>query len=463
MDRSEAEARRQKILDQSAKRMEALKLSGNTTTTSINKNSQYDEEAFQKAAQLRAAHQRARQKAAGKKNLTQEPTPTKEATTSSSSPDNDLLKMSADVTLQNMEQQPHCNGIRGRIVHYLSEKDRWVVRLHYTGKLLALPRTCLKPTVDMTRPSSYPDSEALRLLYYTAIAKVKTQLHLRQQLSERVRMGVMTKGPGALFVNLMDVTSDSVPKFLTDIDAILSPKQTCFYSNDEICQKMGKAWFKGRSTLSDRYEYGPEWPLLVQMSSLFVKMQPLRPWHANMAVPVTIKLDDPVEYQRQQDFYETYGMIKADAMNIMKYHFARYAAGNKPPLIPVNQSEHFVLTSIKSMGAYDRMAQVFSDAFGEALKEKIPPLGDKPLWHNHNEMDGYRNVFAFQVFCVLPVCEGFGNEGEADDTLDGWQILGFDTLTIWTPGMEKQMAEVSSPEERMNLFAADDENEIFDA
>jgi hypothetical protein len=366
-----------------------------------------------------------------------------------------------DVILQYIQSHPEMNCLGARALKFIPEKDRWSVRVHYTGKLLLLTPKCLKVAASPDLRQIERDTGVEKSkMYQAAMGLIKKNLNLRRNISNFVQQGVKNKGgPGALVINLVDADSP-IPKFIDNPEALFSPKQICFLSVDELEKKFGRAFTHGRGELKERFEPGMEWPDLVKTNALFVKNQVFAGWNASvMAPPGT----DPETLKRAQDFYETYGIPQQHATAVLKFHFARRCAGEQPPFAPQNPHEHYVMSVMKSLGAYDGMGNVMAQAFGEVGAKNIHPIGDAPLWSDHEEMDGYRNSMGCSIFCFLPVPVAATITNDMNDTVYGWRVIGFDTLTLWLPDMERRMRAAKTEEEKLKVFENDFEDDVFDA
>jgi hypothetical protein len=365
-----------------------------------------------------------------------------------------------DVILQYIQEQPEMNMLGARALKFIPDKDRWSVRVHYTGDLLLLPPKCLRVASPDLRQVALDTGIEKTKLYHSAMALIKKNLNLRRNISHFVQQGVKTKGPGALVINLLEADS-LIPKFIDKPEALFSPKQIVFLSVAELEQKFGRAFTHGRGELKERFEPGMEWPDLVKTTALFVKNQVFAGWNqAAMAPPGTT---DPQTLKRCQDFYETYGVTQQHATAVMKFHFARRCAKEQPPFAPQNPHEFYVMSVMKKLGAYDGMAKIMAQAFGDVGVKNIYPLGDAPLWSNDEAMDGYRNSMGCSIFCFLPVPVAATITNEMNDTVYGWRVIGFDTLTLWLPDMERRMRAAKTEEEKLTVFENDFEEEVFDA
>jgi hypothetical protein len=49
------------------------------------------------------------------------------------------------------------------------------------------------------------------------------------------------------------------------------------------------------------------------------------------------------------------------------------------------------------------------------------------------------NSMGCSIFCCLPVPVAATITSEMNDTVYGWRVIGFDTLTLWLPDMERCM------------------------
>jgi hypothetical protein len=365
-----------------------------------------------------------------------------------------------DVILQYIQSHPEMNCLGARALKFIPDKDRWSVRVHYTGKLLLLKAECLKVASPDLRQVQLDTGVEKNKLYLAAITLIKKNLNLRRNISHFVQQGVKAKGPGALVINLVEADSP-IPKFIDKPEALFSPKQIVFYSVDELVQKFGSAFTHGRGEMKERFDPGMEWPEHTKTTALFVKNQVFAGWNQSVMAPAEIT--DPEALKRCQDFYETYGIPQQHATAVLKFHFARRCAREHPPFAPKNPSEYFVMSVMKNMGAYDHMGKIMAQAFGEVGAKNIYPIGDAPLWSDHEEMDGYRNSMGCSIFCFLPVPVAATITSEMNDTVYGWRVIGFDTLTLWLPDMERRMRAAKTEEEKLKLFENDFENDVFDA
>ena len=389
------------------------------------------------------------------------PPPSSSSNSNSSSYSTSQVLENTDVILQYIQSQPEMNCLGARALKYIPDKDRWSVRVHYTGKLLLLQPKCLKVAAPDLRQVDRDTGLDKTKLYHAGMALIKTNLGLRRNISQFVQQGVKAKGPGALVINLLEADS-LIPTFIDKPEALFSPKQIAFLSVDDLQQKFGRAFTHGRGELTERFEPGMEWPQLVRTTALFVKNQVFAGWNPSVMAPPGI-MTDPQLLQRCQDFYETYGILQQHATAVMKFHFARRCAKEQPPFRPQNPHEYFVMSVLKQMGAYDGMAKIMAQAFGDIGAKQIYPLGDTPLWSDHEEMDGYRNCMGCSIFCFLPVPVAATITNEMNDTVYGWRVIGFDTLTLWLPDMERRMRAATTEEEKLKVFENDFEDEVFDA
>jgi hypothetical protein len=161
-------------------------------------------------------------------------------------------------------------------------------------------------------------------MLHAACGMIRRDPALRKELSKRVYQGIEEKGLGALITNVCCV--DSVrPKFVDNLQELLSPQQSVWMSNKELTKKYGRFWTHGRTNV-----FGPglEWPEMCQTTALFTKQSPLLEWNDSMA-PRGSTAEQIVGYRT---YYENHCIIQGHAMEVMRKHFARRFTGEHVPM-----------------------------------------------------------------------------------------------------------------------------------
>jgi hypothetical protein len=371
------------------------------------------------------------------------------------------LKPNTDAMVQNLVERPELNGLSGRVLRYVADKDRYVVRLHYTGLTLLLRPKCLvkpnDPKYQAVISNKHKDKKGYMLkeeeILHAACGMIRRDPAVRKELSERVYQGIEEKGPGVLITNVCCV--DSVqPKFVQNLEELFSPKQTVWMSNKELTKKYGRLWTHGRT---DVFGPGLQWPEMCKTSALFTKQCPLLEWNDNMA-PAGTSAEEIAGFRR---YYENYGIIQSRAMEILRTHVFRRVCGEHPPMDYESQDERYLLTTMMLKGVYDEMMTTYSRLFGSLAN--IPKLGDGPLWNDHDTMDGYQYSGSFFLLSFLPIPASIENLQIIEGTFEGWRVLQFENVAFWSPKIERLLAKTKTNEERLRLLARNKDDELSEA
>jgi hypothetical protein len=365
------------------------------------------------------------------------------------------------------------------------------VRLHYTGRTLLLKRSNLGLANTNGNPSQNDEifqisrpagrnSNSIEAgggrkqkseeqfmvkeeeMLHAACGMIRRDPALRKELSERVYRGIAEKGPGVLITNVCCV--DSVrPKFVDNLQELLSPQQSVWMSNKELTKKYGRFWTHGRTNV-----FGPglEWPEMCQTTALFTKQCPLLEWNDRMA-PRGSTAEQIVGYRT---YYENHNIIQGHAMEVMRNHFARRFMGEHPPMDYVSQEERHVMTMMKLKGIYDEMADMYmrwarepTSLYLGILPPSMPRLGDGPLWKDHDAMDGYQHCGSFFLLSFHPIPAAIEKLQVIDGTFDGWRVLQFENVGFSSPRVETLLAKTTTNEEKLRLFARNKEDELAEA
>jgi hypothetical protein len=370
------------------------------------------------------------------------------------------LKPNTDAMIQNLVERPELNGLSGRVLRYVADRDRYVVRLHYTGLTLLLRPECLKPN-DPKHQGVISNKERNKKGYmlkeeeilHAACGMIRRDPALRKELSERVYQGIEEKGPGVLITNVCCV--DSVePKFVENLEELLSPKQSIWMSNKELTKKYGRLWTHGRI---DVFGPGLQWPEMCKTTALFTKQCPLLEWNDSMAPAGT----SAEKIAGLRTYYEKFGIIQSRGMDIMRTHVLRRYCGEHPPMNYESQDERHLLTTMMLKGAYDEMMTTYTRLFGSLAN--IPTLGDGPLWNDHDAMDGYQNSGSFFLLSFLPIPASMENLQIIEGTFEGWRVLQFENVGFWSPNIERLLAKTKTNEERLRLCARNKYDELSEA
>jgi hypothetical protein len=154
-----------------------------------------------------------------------------------------------DTIVQNLVKRPELNGLGGRVVRYVADKDRYVIRMHYTGLTLLLRPECLELNTAVMKTNYNHDNVQVvhgvilnknltkkgfmireEEILHAACGMIRRDPALRKELSERVYQGIEEKGPGALITNVCCVDSVA-PRFVETLEELLSPRQSVWMSN----------------------------------------------------------------------------------------------------------------------------------------------------------------------------------------------------------------------------------------
>jgi hypothetical protein len=372
------------------------------------------------------------------------------------------LKPNTDAMIQNLVERPELNGLSGRVLRFVADRDRYVIRLHYTGLTLLLRRECLKLNDDKHQgvvSNKNKDKRGYMIkeeeILNAACGMIRRDPALRKELSERVYQGIEEKGPGALITNVCCV--DSVePKFVETLEELLSPKQSVWMSNEELTKKYGRFWTHGRT---DMFGPGLQWPEMCKTTALFTKQCPLLEWNDNMA-PAGKSAE---EIAGLRIYFEKYGLIQSRAMEIMRKHVLRRYLGEHPPMDYESQDERHLLTTIMLKGGYDEMISVYSRARRCRSLAILPKLGDRPLWNDHDAMDGYHNSGSFFLLSFIAIPAALEKLQILEGTFEGWRVLQFENVGFWSPNIERLLAKTKTNEEKLRLCARNKDDELSEA
>jgi hypothetical protein len=109
-----------------------------------------------------------------------------------------------DTMVQNLVENPEYNGLGGRIVRYVADKDRFVVRMHYTARTLLLRLECLGDSFDQygcaqINYNGLKEKHGFMVreeeMIHAACGMIRRDHALRKELSERAYQGIEEKGP----------------------------------------------------------------------------------------------------------------------------------------------------------------------------------------------------------------------------------------------------------------------------
>ncbi|GFH44997.1 MYND finger domain containing protein [Chaetoceros tenuissimus] len=425
-----------------------------------------------------------------------------------SSNDTPSLFIGKDVYLQNLKSVEY-NDLGARCIKYLPAKERYVVRLHLSGRSFVVQEHNMVVGVEKVDTKKVGDRILQRMHYINPNVKgdrksknkfthvpademadaimgeIRKNLEYRKVLSERMWKGMSESNEkGAIVIDLVD-NQKIKPTFIDNAhDILMRGDQAYFMSHSELKKKFGKMYKQGRGIFNKTgaFRPGQEFPEVISTSALFAHLLSVKEWDDSMLDTSIFALSK----QTQIDHYKTFGIPYSVASEIQHKHFERRLKEGQfdlPLDVPEDELEHYVMTLFHGKNNYYKetlnfwkrdplsKGRIDTDILHNVFKLKAPKHWTDPLWKNHSEMDGYCRAYSFVVFCFLPISyveeqhriQLHMAQEEALDTVDGWRCIGFDAIGFYNIAMEYRMKEAElnmSDLEKMLLFddrAADDD------
>jgi len=118
------------------------------------------------------------------------------------------------------------------------------------------------------------------------------------------------------------------------------------------------------------------------------------------------------------------------------------------------EKERYAMTVLALTVEYDEYMNMFAQG---PLRANFPPLGENgALWTDWADMGDYQSADSFLVFCFSAVSKTTEKLMKGKDMVDGWRLLGFEALGLWSPIIQIELTkEGRTDDEKLHMFQRD--------